>query len=370
MMINVLTKKWLTSLLLLTTLFFIQAGCNSNDGERYYSMEDFAAVKKIDIHAHALVGRPALVQQAKDDNFTLVSINTEVPGEPPIDSQQYYILQLHQQFPDNIFYVTSFKTETINQPGWSDEQLAYLKNSFDSGALGIKVWKNIGMTLKDKDSNFIMIDNPVFDPIFNYLEQNNIPVLGHIGEPKNCWLPLEQMTTNNDRNYFAAHPEYHMYLHPEFPSYDAIIQSRDRLLEKHPKLRFIGAHLGSMEWDVDEIAKRLDKFPNMSVEPAERFGQLQYQSIQNWQKVHDFFIKYQDRIMYGTDVEDNTTLNPEDLKKHAHELWLRDWRYLTSGDSLQSPFVNKKFKGLQLPKTVVDKIYYHNPMNWYFSKKK
>lgn len=156
------------------------------------------------------------------------------------------------------------------------------------------------MTIKDEDSNFIMIDNPVFDPIFNYLEQNNVPVIGHIGEPKNCWLPLEQMTTNNDRAYFTAHSEYHMYLHPEYPSYDTIIQCRDRLLEKHPKLKFIGVHLGSMEWDVDHIAKRLDKFPNMSVEPAERIGQLQYQSIQNWQKVHDFFIKYHDRILYGT----------------------------------------------------------------------
>jgi predicted TIM-barrel fold metal-dependent hydrolase len=363
-------NKRLTSFCLLVVLIFIQAGCNVNDGEGYYSQEDFAGVKKIDIHAHALIERPALVQQAKDDNFILVSLNTEVPGEPPLDSQQHYVLKLRQNFPDDIFYVTSFQTVGINEAGWSDRQLAYLKKSFDSGALGIKVWKNIGMTIKGKDGNFIMIDDPVFDPIFNYLEENNIPVIGHIGEPKNCWLPLEQMTTNNDRNYFASHPEYHMFLHPEFPSYDAIIQSRDRLLEKHPDLKFIGAHLGSMEWDIDEIAKRLDRFPNMSVEPAERFGQVQYQSIQNWQKVRDFFIKYQDRIMYGTDVEDNSSLDPEKLNKHAHELWLRDWRYLTSGDSLQSPFVNKKFKGLQLPKKVIDKIYYDNPMKWYFGGNK
>ncbi len=363
-------NKLSSYLLLLAAVIFIHLGCHVNDSDSYYSMQDFAGVKKIDIHAHALIARPALVQQAKDDNFILVSLNTEVPDEPLIDSQQRYVLQLRQNFPDNIFYVTAFETATINEPGWSARQLNYLKKSFDSGALGVKVWKNIGMIIKDKDSNFIMIDNPIFDSIFNYLEQHNIPVIGHIGEPKNCWLPLDQMTTNNDRDYFTGHPEYHMFLHPEFPSYDTIIQSRDRLLEKHPKLRFIGAHLGSQEWDVDEIAKRLDKFPNMSVEPAERFGQLQYQSIQNWQKVHDFFIKYQDRIMYGTDLEDNKSLNPEELKKHAHELWMRDWRYLTSSDSLQSPFVNKKFKGLQLPKTVIDKIYYSNPEKWYFNKKK
>src|SRR4051812_927825 len=96
------------------------------------------------------------------------------------------------------------------------------------------------------------------------------------------------MATPNDRLYFAGHPQDQMYLHPEYPSYDTIMQARDHLLEKHPKLRFNGAHFGSLEWSVDEIAKRLDKFPNMSVEPAERFGQIQYQSLTGWQKVHDF----------------------------------------------------------------------------------
>ena len=74
--------------------------------------------------------------------------------------------------------------------------------------------------------------------------------------------------------------------------------------------------------------------------------------------------------MYGTDLEDNNSMAPEEIKKHAHELWLRDWRYFTTGDSLQSVFVNQKFKGLQLPKTVIDKIYYSNPVKCYFGKKK
>ena len=358
--------SWIILILVVVTLFL--QGCKSDDSNSYYSPKDFSSVKKIDVHAHVNTAKPDIMEQAISDNFILVSLNVEVPGELPIDSQQYYVLQQRHNYPKNIYCVTTFETETINQPGWSDRQLAYLKKSVDSGAVGVKVWKNIGMTIKDKDSNFIMIDNPIFDPIFNYLEQNNIPVIGHIGEPKNCWLPLDQMTTNNDRSYFAAHPEYHMYLHPEYPTYDAIIKSRDHLLEKHPKLKFIGAHLGSMEWDTDEIAKRLDKFPNMSVEPAERLGQLQYQSLRNWQKVHDFFIKYQDRIMYGTDLGVENSQSPQEVKKHANELWTRDWRYFTTGDTLESPFVNEKFRGLNLPRTVIDKFYYKNAEKWYFDR--
>ena len=355
------------------TLFFLLIvlvvfGCGT--GDRYYSSKDFYEVKKIDVHAHQMTTRTELVDQARADHFVLLSLNTEVPGYPPIDSQQYVVLQLRHQYPNDIYDITTFETATMDQPGWSDRQIAYLKKSFDSGAVGIKVWKNIGMSLRDKNGRFIMIDDSVFDPIFNYLEKNDIPVIGHIGEPKNCWLPLDSMTTNNDRSYFTAHPQYHMFLHPEYPSYDAIIRSRDHLLEKHPNMRFTGAHLGSLEWDVDEIAKRLDRFPHMCVDPAERLGQLEYQSIKDWQKVHDFFVKYQDRIMYGTDLEDNASDVPDRVAAHAHELWLRDWQYFTSGDSLSSPFVNQKFKGLHLPKEVIDKIYYQNAEKWYLTPKK
>lgn len=351
--------------------FLLLHACNSSDEEsKYYSAEDFYKIKKIDVHAHALVPHPDFVQKAKEDNFILISVNVEVPDYPPVDSQRTCVLQLHRAYPDNIYLVTTFETTKISEPGWSDEQLSLLKKSFDSGALGIKVWKNIGMSIKNKDGKFIMIDDPVFDPIFNYLETNGIPVMGHLGEPKNCWLPLDSMTTNNDRNYFKSHPEYYMFLHPEYPSYEAQITARDHLLEKHPNLKFLGAHLASLEWDVDEIAKRLDKFPNMAVEPAARMGQVQYQSIKNWQKVHDFFIKYQDRIMYGTDLSQEAVDNPDTVKKNAHDQWLRDWQYLTTGDSLQSPYVNQKFKGLQLPRAVVDKIYYKNAGKWYFNKRK
>jgi len=346
--------------------------CNtpSNDNNKYYSDEDFYKIKKIDVHAHALVPRPDFVEQAKHDNFILISVNVEVPDYPPVDSQRHYVLQLHRDFPDNIYLVTTFETAKINEPGWSEEQLSQLKKTFDSGALGIKVWKNIGMSIKNRDGKFIMIDDPVFDPIFNYLEKNGIPVMGHLGEPKNCWLPLDSMSTNNDRNYFKSHPEYYMFLHPDYPSYEAQIDARDHLLEKHPDLKFLGAHLASLEWSVDEIAKRLDKFPNMSIEPAARMGQVQYQSIENWQKVHDFFIKYQDRIMYGTDLSQEVPDNADSVKKNVHDLWSKDWQYLTSGDSLQSPYVNQKFKGLHLPRTVVDKIYYTNAEKWYFKKRK
>ena len=348
-----------------TILLFNSCAEESKKENEYYGADDFIKVKKTDVHAHIFTNNPALYQQAQKDNVALITVNVEVPGEPPIADQQRFAVSQQQQSQGNILWLATFNTDSINEPGWADKELSRLKKSFDSGANGIKVWKSIGMTIRNKDGKFVMIDDPVFDPIFNYLEQNNIPVLGHIGEPKNCWLPLEQMTTNNDRNYFREHPEYHMFLHPDYPSYDTIIQHRDNLLIKHPKLRFIGAHLASLEWNVDEIAKRLDQFPNLAVETAERFGQLQFQSITNYDKVRDFFIKYQDRIMYGTDLVTYEKDNPDSIQQKAHNLWMTHWTYFTAGDTLQSRQVNGVFKGLMLPKEVVDKIYNKNIGRWF-----
>ncbi len=112
------------------------------------------------------------------------------------------------------------------------------------------------------------------------------------------------MTVSSDSSYFAEHPEYHMFLHPEYPSYEAQIKARDHLLEKHPDLKFIGCHLGSLEWNVDSLAKRLDRFPNMVVDMSARICHLQFQSASNRNRVRNFCIKYQDRLLYGTDTGD------------------------------------------------------------------
>ena len=98
------------------------------------------------------------------------------------------------------------------------------------------------------------------------LTKIHIPLLGHQGEPRNCWLPLNAMTVKNDQEYFTSHPQYYMYLHPDMPSYQDQIRARDHMLSQHPDLQFAGLHLASLEWSVDEIAHFLDRFPNAVVD--------------------------------------------------------------------------------------------------------
>src|SRR5208283_678817 len=111
------------------------------------------------------------------------------------------------------------------------------------------------------------------------------------------------MSVNNDKEYFRGHPQYHMFLHPELPSYEQQMAARDRMLAKNRGLKFMGAHLASLEWSVERLAEFLDRNPDAVVDLAARMGQVQYQSNRDRAKVRRFFIRYQNRLLYGTDVE-------------------------------------------------------------------
>ncbi|MEK6781892.1 MAG: amidohydrolase family protein [Bacteroidota bacterium] len=337
---------------------------NSCDSE-FYSMDDFYRVKKIDTHMHLHAESTAFTEQAIEDNFRLLDVSVDVPQYPSVEDQERVALLQIQKHPEQVKYLTAFTLNHWDTANWADETIARLKTSFDSGALGIKLWKNIGMVYKDSIGHFIMIDNPKFDPVIQYIIDQDKTVMGHLGEPKNCWLPIDQMTVNNDREYFKKNPEYHMFLHPEYPSYEDQINARDRFLERHPDMRFVGAHLGSLEWDVDELAKRLDKFPNIAVDMAARIPHLQYQSQSNREKIRAFLIKYQDRLTYGSDSEISNSSDPKGERKQLHETWLADWKYFVTDEMMTVEEVNGEFQGLKLPKNVIDKIFRENAIRWF-----
>lgn len=332
----------------------------------YFTIDDFSSVEKYDGHLHLNTYEESFVKQSQEDNFKLITINVDVASDfPGIEQQQDFAVQQSKKFPQTVKYASTFSVKNFNDDNWLQQTTDYLRASFAKGAIAVKVWKNIGMELKNNNGDFVMIDDSRFDPLIDFLAKNNIPLIGHLGEPKNCWLPIDQMTVQGDVNYFSAHPEYHMYLHPEYPSYEDQLDARDNMLAKHPDLKFIGAHFGSLEWSVDEISKRLDRFPNMAVDTAERISHLQLQAITDWQKVHDFLIEYQDRIIYGTDIIVNETMPASEMKKHAHDIRLRHWKFFTSGDMMRVPKVDGEFRGLKLPREVVDKIYRTNAEKWF-----
>jgi hypothetical protein len=348
---------------LLSVFLFIVNSCS--DG--YYTEADFKKVLKIDTHVHIVTDKGFFEDQAADDNFALVTINVDHSKQELLDLQLDRALNSVKKHPGRVFYEPSFYFDTTawGTAQWSNNVIAYLEKSITEGAVGVKLWKNIGMTVRDRAGKFIMVDDPGIKPVIDFIVSKNLPVTGHLGEPRNCWLPLEEMTIKSDMSYFKNNPQYHMFLHPEYPSYEEQLNARDHLLELHPDMKFIGCHLGSLEYNVDELAKRLDRYPNMAVDMAARISHLRYQSVTGREKVRNFCIRYQDRLMYGTDLEDMRAESREELGKILHGTWLSDWKFFTTDEEMTSGEFEGKYKGLKLPKEVVDKIFSKNAIAWY-----
>jgi len=329
------------------------------------SIDDFP---KIDAHTHLNANRDDLLNLASAFDFSLVTINTEIPPPefPPTD-QQKKIARAHQQRAGEIelFYICTISTEGVFRDGWAETAIANIKQHLSDGASGVKFWKNIGMSIRRPDGSFFRIDDPELEPVFTFLEQQQIPVLAHQGEPKNCWLPVAEMTVKSDKEYFAAHPQYHMYKHEEYPDYWEHIDARDQILSRHPDLRFSGLHLASLEWDLDKVIDRLEIYPNLVVDLAERIAHLYYHAAENRGKVIDFFTEFQDRIIYGTDIIDDPGQPAEAIARELEERWTAHWKFFATDQQIESSQIEPSFRGLDLPRDILEKIYRSNALNWY-----
>jgi predicted TIM-barrel fold metal-dependent hydrolase len=337
------------------------------------TVDQVMKMPKIDAHAHlgALGPEDLTAFVAFLDRYNLRWLNVCVGGmnwarlQNQIDSAK----TMHRAHPERIAWATSFNLTNWGDADWAKAATDTIAAGFAGGAVAVKVWKDIGMVLKDPDGRYVMIDDPRMDPVLDAVASGGRTLVAHIGEPRNCWLPLDKMTTASDRGYFAAHPEYHGLLHPEVPDYARQIAARDRMLERHPKLRVVGCHLGSLEYDVDELAKRLDRYPNLAVDLAARLVHLQ---IQPRDKVRAFLLKYQDRILYGTDMEfgRGTGAAADDRAKALERLasdYVSDATWLATDQEVAVDRARAGFtsRGVALPEQVLRKLYFENARAWY-----
>jgi predicted TIM-barrel fold metal-dependent hydrolase len=267
---------------------------------------------------------------------------------------------IHNHYPQQFHFASTFDLTQRNEPDYVDKVTAWLDKSFEAGAVMTKIWKEVGMEMKTPAGEYLMPDDPVFDPIYNHLAKRGKPLLAHLAEPVAAWLPLDP--ENVHYGYYSTHPEWHVYGREGFPSHETILAARDRILEKHPDLIFIGAHCGSMSHDVDEIAKRFDRYPNFYIDVSARTRDL---SRQPAEKVRQFFIKYQDRIMYGTDLgrwpePDGSPSDNQQVRftKNAERMYRNDYKYYAGSGRVGMG--SKEVDCLNLPRTVLEKFYHKN----------
>jgi predicted TIM-barrel fold metal-dependent hydrolase len=256
-----------------------------------------------------------------------------------------------------VSFCTTFDPFRFRSPNFVADTIKQLDRDSRNGAVAVKIWKNIGMELKTPEGKFVMPDDAVFAPIYQAIAEHNMTLIAHLAEPNSCWEPPDPASPDYD--YYKEHPEWYMYGKTDRPSKAQILAARDHLLAENPKLRVVGAHLGSMEVDVDEMAKRFDRYPNFAVDTAARVA---YFALQPRDKVRAFLVKYQDRVLYGTDLEYGRKGDSDSLQEWE-STYLRDWSFFSTNETVE--FQGRKVQGLQLADSVLRKLYHDNAIHWF-----
>jgi predicted TIM-barrel fold metal-dependent hydrolase len=320
----------------------------------------FSSIGAIDAHAHVFVDSPVFNDMLERRNLRIVNICVVDPyerGYETVAPQHKSALEVFQGSKGRAAWVSTFDPADWEKPGFAKRVIAELDETFRQGAIGVKIYKTIGMLFQSRSGKQLMPDDPVFDPIFEAIAARGKTLYAHIAEPIGAWKPLDP--ADPDYSYYRDNPSWHMFRHPERPSKEAILAARDRMIAKHPKLRVVGCHLGSMEENVDEIAKRLDRYPNFAVDTAARARHL---ALQPRDKVRALLIKYQDRLLYATDDGLLPGQDPAATVKRWEEDLDRDWKFFSTDEAVE--YMGRKVKGLALPEPVLRKLYRENALRW------
>ena len=293
------------------------------DLEQQGRYRDLAAMPLIDAHAHFPADHPEAQQLLVELGVQVLNISLGLDSdgkwrEGPMSGVQPY-QRLADEQPRRFAWCTAFDPPTLQDLAkphdYQERTLATLSGEFAAGAVACKVWKNVGMEVRDGDGRLVGVDHALFTPIFELIQREDRVLILHTGEPRACWLPLDPQSPHYE--YYREHPQWHMHGRADFPSHAELIATRDRVLERHPALRIVGAHLGSLEYDVDELAQRLRRYPNFSVDTAERLRDLALQPVE---RVRALFETHADRILYGSDLLFETAFSAMSDEERARSL--------------------------------------------------
>jgi predicted TIM-barrel fold metal-dependent hydrolase len=321
----------------------------------------FERLRKVDVHSHIYEDLPVVNAMLRRINLRVINISN--PGtDGHLDFMHRFNAALVKQHPDIFSFASTFDLTTRDAPDYGARMAKALDETFAQGAVMVKIWKEVGLELKRPDGAFLLPDDPILDPVYAHLASRRKPLLAHLAEPREAWLPLDPKGVHY--GYYSRNPQWHLYGKPEYPSHARLMDARDHILAKHPSLVVIGAHIGSMEYDVDEAARRLDKYPNFHVEVSARTRDLTRQASG---KVRAFFLKYQDRVLYGVDRSWRPYRTPAvkptdaDRAKFAADLeaqYRRDWAYYAGAGP--TAYGDETVDALALPQAVLEKFYWRN----------
>jgi predicted TIM-barrel fold metal-dependent hydrolase len=235
-------------------------------------------------------------------------------------------------------------------PDFGESEARALRRSVQAGAVGLKVWKRLGLTARDPSGRLVPVDDSRLDPLWESAAALRIPVVIHIADPIAFFEPLD--ATNERWEELNRHPDWH-FSDAGFPPFDELLGGLDRLLGRHPRTTFIGAHVGCAPEDLALVGRMLERHPSFHVDIAARIAELGRQPYTS----RAFFLRWADRILFGTDLGPE----PEMYSIHYRFLETPDESFDYSTEPVP-PQGRWQIHGLGLPPEVLRAVYRENAL--------
>ncbi|MDH7603012.1 MAG: amidohydrolase family protein [Armatimonadota bacterium] len=318
----------------------------------------------IDAHNHLFGQIPAEeMVRIMDEVGVRVFLNLSGNVTVPFDEQGYVLKRVDfDWFVENYIkpYPTRFAAFTmsdfaqwddfilIKDEHFTDRAIQHFEEDVEKGALGLKITKELGLKFTDSTGRVIPVDDERLFPIWGRAGELGKPVLIHVSDPVAFFLPIDE--TNEHYTTLQEFPGWSFY--GSFYSKWELLEQRNRVIAAHPKTTFILPHVANNPEDLDSVGELLDRFPNVYIDFSARIDELGRQPY----TARDFFIKYQDRILFGTDMP----ISPDVYRAYYRFLETRD-EYFEYPDYIgRWGYSRWRIYGLHLPDEVLRKVYYEN----------
>ena len=305
----------------------------------------------IDIHNHLGSGKAFLTPQRVERYLTEMNeagVRSVVNLDGGWDDQlKETISALDKAHPGRFLTFALINFEGIDDPGWTAREKKRLEESFAAGARGLKIAKTFGLRYRYNNGKLIAVDDPKLDELWELCGKLKKPVLIHIADPAAFFTPLDRF--NERWHELNANPSW-LFYGKDYPKREEMLEQLHRVIGRHPTTTFVNTHFGNNAEDLGAVAAALDRYPNMVVDIDARISELGRQPY----TARKFFIKYQDRVLFGTDTPP---------KRDAYRIY---YRFLETDDEYFDCAASHHLQGfwmiygLYLPRDVLAKIYHQN----------
>jgi len=300
----------------------------------------------VDIHSHQRVGADNIDRLVQEMDALNLRVLVNLSGGSGNQLKQNVEFIRNSPHKDRFRLFANVDFSGVGTPRWREEAVAELEAALKNGAIGLKIYKGLGLRDRKADGSRLKIDDPDLDPIWQVCARMNVPVLIHTADPAQFFDPIDY--TNERWLELALFPN-RQYPSDRFPAFETLMDERDRMFARNPKTRFIAAHFGWHGNDLGRAARMLDSLPNVYLE----VGAVLYEFGRQPRGAREFFTKYQDRVLFGKD-----SYQPSEYPYYFRVFETTDEYF----DYYRDYHAFWKLYGMGLSDAVLKKLYFENAL--------